>query len=358
MPPRSSAPTLPSPNETAWSSPTAEPVSSLLRHCRDRVRPALRQELASIGPELRPMLAYALGLAEGDCPEREGKRIRSTLTLLAARAVGGQETAALPGAVAVELVHTFSLAHDDVMDGDERRRDRPPLWRAYGMGPAVLAGDALLALAVDTVCRVPGRTGELAMASLSTALSALAAGQAADLEFERRPWTGPDAVTVERYLRMAAGKTGSLFGCATALGAGLNGAPEPWTRALHQAGERLGLAFQAVDDLLGIWGDPRTTGKPVFGDLRNRKKTLPVLAALRSAPQLADRLAQLPDDGDGSELAETAAAIEAAGGRRATVAFARRQLDRAGAALDLPGLDHQATVQLLGLGEHLVSRTS
>ena len=83
-----------------------------------------------------------------------------------------------------------------------------------------------------------------------------------------------------------------------------------------------------------------------------------MLAALRSAPQLADRLAQLPDDGDGSELAETAAAIEAAGGRRATVAFARRQLDRAGAALDLPGLDHQATVQLLGLGEHLVSRTS
>lgn len=213
--------------------------------------------------------------------------------MLGAEAAGGSGADAVLGAVAVELIHTFSLIHDDIMDGDETCRRLPTLWKAYGTGPAVLAGDALFALAVSTLAEAPGPGGAAAVRQLAGALGDLVNGQAQDLLFESRPWTGPGAVLPHEYRSMATHKTGSLLGCAAALGAVLAGAPASTVEALDLAGRHVGVAFQAVDDLLGIWGDPQVTGKPVHSDLRRLKKTYPVLAALSADHPAARRLEAL-----------------------------------------------------------------
>ncbi len=256
----------------------------MLRRCRARVRPALADAVRRLDPYTGEMAAYAMGWRDtGGSPApgaSEGKGLRQALAVLGAEAAGADGSAAVPGAVAVELVHAFSLLHDDIMDGDAVRRQRETVWKAYGTGPAVLAGDALFALAVQVLAEVPGPHTGAAVRRLCDALAALVRGQSEDLCFERRPWTGPGAVRPGAYRSMAEHKTGALLGCAAALGAQLSGAPDGAVAALDRAGRHLGVAFQAVDDLLGVWGDPAVTGKPVHGDLRQRKKTFPVLAAL------------------------------------------------------------------------------
>lgn len=175
----------------------------------------------------------------------------------------------------------------------------------------------------------PGGTDAVRL--LAGALGDLVRGQADDLLFAARPWSGPERVRPDAYRAMAEGKTGALLGCAAALGAVLAGASPVAAAALDRAGRHLGVAFQVVDDVLGIWGDPSVTGKPVHGDLRERKKTFPVLAALDSPAPAARRLALLLErDGDPGEAAALA---EAAGGRAAALAEADRQVAAAESAL-------------------------
>jgi geranylgeranyl diphosphate synthase type I len=280
------------------------------------------------------MAAYSFGWCEvGGAPAAVsgGKGVRQALTVLGAEAAGAPGRLAVPGAVAVELVHAFSLLHDDIMDGDTSRRRRPTVWKAYGTGPAVLAGDALFALAVETLAAAPA--GPRAVRLLSVALQDLVRGQADDLLFATRPWTGPERVRPDEYRTMAEHKTGALLGCAAALGALLGGAPPATVAALDRAGRHLGIAFQVVDDLLGIWGDPDVTGKPVYGDLREHKKTFPVLAALDSPAR--GRLAALLESS--ADPAEMASLIEESGGRSAALTEARRHVTAVEAALaDVP----------------------
>ncbi|WP_329285065.1 polyprenyl synthetase family protein [Streptomyces sp. NBC_01455] len=314
---------------TALHAPPAAP--EILDRCRELVAPALAEAIGGLHPWVGEMAGYALGRCEvGGAPvaHRQGKGVRQALAVLGAEAVRGSAEEGVPGAVAVELVHTFSLLHDDIMDGDALRRGRPAVWKAYGTGPAVLAGDALFALAVDTLTAAPStpRSGA-AVRQLTTALRDLVRGQADDLLFARRPWTGPDAVGVREYEVMAEHKTGALLGCALAVGARLAGARGETAAALDRAGRHLGVAFQIADDLLGIWGDPVVTGKPVHGDLRQGKKTLPVLAAL-AAPghrALAELLAS-PGGLDDTAVRRAAALVEQAGGRSAALREARRHL--------------------------------
>ncbi|MEU9991180.1 polyprenyl synthetase family protein [Streptomyces sp. NPDC048045] len=298
------------------------PPSALdvLDRCRELARPALTDAVGRLHPWVAEMAGYSFGWCEvGGAPVAApgGKGVRQALAVLGAEAAGADGRAGVPAAVAVELVHAFSLLHDDIMDGDATRRRRPAVWKAYGTGPAVLAGDALFALAVETLAAAPGGPGAVRL--LSTALADLVRGQADDLLFAARPFGGPERVTPEEYMAMAEHKTGALLGCAAALGAALGGAPEPVVTALDRAGRHLGVAFQLVDDVLGIWGDPAVTGKPVGGDLREHKKTYPVLAALGS-PE-ARRLPALLDSG--AHTQEAAALIEKAGGRAAALAEAR-----------------------------------
>ncbi|MGW4569354.1 polyprenyl synthetase family protein, partial [Streptomyces sp. NPDC004561] len=268
---------------TALGSPVRAPAGQVLARCRELVRPALTEAVARMHPWVAEMAAYSFGWCEvGGAPAAApgGKGVRQALAVLGAEAAGADGKAGVPAAVAVELVHAFSLLHDDIMDGDTTRRRRPAVWQAYGTGPAVLAGDALFALAVDTLAAAPRGPGAVRL--LSAALADLVRGQADDLLFADRPCEGPERVTEREYRSMAEGKTGALLGCAAALGAALGGAPEATVHALDRAGRRLGIAFQLVDDVLGIWGDPAVTGKPAGGDLREGRKTFPVLVALGS----------------------------------------------------------------------------
>jgi geranylgeranyl diphosphate synthase type I len=329
-----------------------------LSRCRDLVWPELRAAVATLDPRLSVMSGFSLGWCDidGEPAEGGGKGLRPTLALLGARAVGGQAESGVPGAVAVELVHGFSLIHDDIMDGDERRRHRPTAWKAYGIGPALLTGDALLALALETLAGAPGRERAEASRHLCGALMELVGGQAADVAFESRPWTGHDAVTVQEYQHMAVRKTGALLGCSAAIGAVLAGAPAGVASGLSEMGRHLGLAFQLVDDLLGIWGDPEVTGKPVFSDLRRRKKTAPVLAAL-AGPEPSGPLLELLDGArDDGDLRRAAGLIGAAGGRDVAEEMARVHLDAALRGLSELRLDASATAELVALAEFLMDR--
>ncbi|WP_093781225.1 polyprenyl synthetase family protein [Streptomyces sp. yr375] len=326
---RATAPTVPA---------TPSRALQVLARCRALVRPALREAVGRSHPWVGEMAGYTFGwCAVGGAPVAGsgGKGVRQALAVLGAEAVGAPARAGVPAAVAVELVHAFSLLHDDIMDGDPTRRGRATVWKAYGTGPAVLAGDALFALAVETLAVQPPPADAEAVRLLSGALGDLVRGQADDLLFAARPWSGPERVRPAAYRAMAEGKTGALLGCAAALGAVLGGASPAAAAALDRAGRHLGVAFQVVDDMLGIWGDPSVTGKPVHADLRERKKTFPVLAALDSPAPAARRLAALLErGGDPGAAAEL---VEAAGGRTAALAEAGRQVAAAESALaELP----------------------
>lgn len=341
---------------TALPSVVAAPSApQVLDRCRTLVRPALAEAVGRLHPWMGEIAAYSFGWCEvGGAPAVApgGKGIRQALAVLGAEAAGAPGRAGVAAAVAVELVHTFSLLHDDIMDGDPTRRRRPTVWKAYGTGPAVLAGDALFALAVETLATAPGGAGGVRL--LSTALGDLVRGQADDLLFATRPWTGPERVRPDEYRTMAEHKTGSLLGCAAALGAVLGGAPATIVGALDRAGRHLGIAFQLVDDVLGIWGDPAVTGKPVHGDLRERKKTFPVLAALASPGPAAHRLAVILRSAQDPESA--AALIEEAGGRTAALAEARRHMAAAQTALAGVPLAAGPADELRSLLEFLVRR--
>ncbi|MFC6082963.1 polyprenyl synthetase family protein [Sphaerisporangium aureirubrum] len=300
-------------------------VPPALPAARELVAPALRAAVGLLDPVTRRVAAYHLGWAdhEGRPADAGGKALRPALAVLSARAAGAPPD--LPSAAAVELVHAFSLLHDDIMDGDRVRRHRPAAWTLFGRSEAILAGDALLALAGELLAAA-GTPGHAAAAhSLSAATRRLIAGQAMDLEFERRAEVG-----LEECLRMSADKTGALLACSCAIGALAAGAPPALPQALAAFGAEAGLAFQLVDDLLGIWGSPETTGKPVLSDLRARKKTLPVVAALTGGTPAGARLAGLlagPGPLAEYELREAARLVEDAGGRAWAEAEAKHRLD-------------------------------
>lgn len=284
------------------------------------VDPELRAAVATLPDSMRHIAGYHFGWWDEHGAPIHGdssKAVRPALVLLAAEAVGGDPPAALPGAVAVELVHNFSLLHDDVMDGDVTRRHRPTAWSVFGANSAILAGDTLLTLSFGVLAGSPG-----AIRLLDAAVQALLDGQAADLAFEQRT-----DVTLPEVESMALAKTGALLGCACALGAELGGAGPERVALLGGFGERLGLAFQLVDDLLGIWGDPEVTGKPVYSDLRNSKKTLPIVQALTSGTPEGDALRKLylrAEPLADAELVRAAELVELSGGR----AWAQDEADR------------------------------
>lgn len=233
--------------------------------------------------ELHRMLRYHLGWedAEGR-PVRSdsGKALRPTFCLLACEAAGSDWRKALPAAAALELVHNFSLVHDDIQDRDPERRHRATVWRVWGEAQAINAGDALLALGglavLDLAAEEVSAERVLDAARiLDRATLEIVEGQALDLSFEGRL-----DITEDAYLEMIEKKTGALFDCALRLG-GLVGAADPAVaEALGRCGRLLGVAFQIRDDMLGVWGAESRTGKAPAADIRNRKKSLPVVYVL------------------------------------------------------------------------------
>jgi geranylgeranyl diphosphate synthase type I len=321
------------------------------------LEPALRAAVGRLAPSLRLVAGYHIGWWDRNGRATGGgvgKALRPTLVLLSAEAVGGDAADALIGAVAVELVHDFSLLHDDVMDGDLLRRARPTAWSVFGVGPAILAGDALLALAADVLARSGYERALDAVLLLHATVLTLVDGQAADLAFESR-----SEVSLDECLAMAEAKTAALLGCSCALGGMIAGGSDWQVANLRAFGERLGLAFQLVDDILGIWGDPAVTGKAAISDLSKRKKSLPVVAALGSGAPEASELAPLyrrTDPLSVDELVRARRLVERSGGRAWSDAEADLQRTRALEHLEAAGLDGRAAAELHALAHLVTSR--
>ena len=315
----------------------------------------LKYAVGALSPRLRRIVSYHMGWEDERGRETGsdgGKELRPTITLVAAEAVGGQAKAALPGAVAVELVHNFSLLHDDVVDGDRERRHRPTVWALFGLGEAVIAGDALLALAQRILLADPKRQGERAAEELNRGTAQMIEGQSEDLSFEARV-----DVSIEECLRMSRQKTAGLISSAAGIGGLLGGGDEPAVDALRGFGRHLGLAFQAVDDILGIWGDPTVTGKPAANDVRQHKKTIPVVHALATGEDRLELLALLSKaDLTGSELNRAVHIITQAGSREWTQDLAWRNLVDSMTALESASLVPQAVDELRQLAGFVVQR--
>ncbi|MCK9930356.1 polyprenyl synthetase family protein [Frankia sp. Mgl5] len=319
--------------------------------------PALRATVDRLHPRLRHVVAYHRGWVDAagePLSGSGGKLVRPALALLSAEAAGAPAEVGLPAAVAVELVHDFSLLHDDLMDGDRERRHRATAWTVFGADGAILAGDALLGLATQVLLEVEGEPGRRAAVILGAGVQDLVRGQAEDLLFESR-----SDVSVAETLHMEDGKTGALLACSASLGAVLAGAPGEVVDGLAEYGSRLGTAFQLIDDLLGIWGDPAVTGKPVLNDLRSRKKSVPVVVALEAGGDDADELrAFLTEEGEASEddLHRIAALVERAGGRDWTTAEADRQLKACENALRSISIPASAEAELLAMARFVTER--
>lgn len=306
---------------------------------RDVVRPVLRSAVEELEPGIARVAGYHFGWLDehgNPLPGDGGKALRPALALLSAQVVSADPVPAVPAAVAVELVHNFSLLHDDVMDHDEQRRHRATAWTVFGVPAAILAGDALLTLAVEVLRR--GCRSEVTSAvikCLNHAVQRLIAGQSADVDFEQRM-----DVTLAECLRMAGAKTAALMRCSASIGALAVGADAAVVNALGEFGEHIGLAFQLTDDLLGIWGTPEVTGKPALADLRSKKKSVPVVAALNSRTEYGEQLRVVyggPDPLPEQDLPAVAELVERAGGASWTQAEAERHIHLAREQLDSVG---------------------
>jgi geranylgeranyl diphosphate synthase type I len=265
-----------------------------------------------------------------------GKRLRPLLCLLACAAAGGDPRQAVPAAAGLELLHNFSLIHDDIEDHSLTRRHRPTAWKLFGLALACNAGDGMFGLAHLAFHRlaqqgVPAPIVLAALRILDQTCVALTEGQYLDLYFESRP-----SVTAEEYFAMIAGKTAALLAAAPQIGALIAGAPAAAVEAYRQYGAALGRAFQLQDDILGIWGDEAVTGKSAASDILSRKKSLPVVYTL-SHPTAGPALARLYADpllGE-ADVPRVLALLEEAGARGYVEGLVQSALHEARQALEL-----------------------
>jgi len=336
-------------------SPPAGPPAALSRHL-PAIETALRAAIGSGSAPLDHASRYVLGWEDdhGGPANAPGKRIRPSLCLAAAEAFGGQVSDAMPGAVAVELVHNFSLVHDDIQDHDRERHGRPTLWVLHGEAQAINAGDYLytLALRALTSAQAPAERRIAALQVLNTAITAMIGGQWADIGFETAA-----EVSVDAYLAMVAGKTGALLGAPLEIGAILAGAGAEAARLAGEWGRAVGLAFQAQDDYLGIWGDSARTGKSTSSDIVRKKRTLPIVLGMEhpeAAPVL--RAAFATDEVGAAGAAAVAGALQAAGADVACQDLARREVARAEELLGQLPIAPDARSELRQVGAFLVER--
>jgi geranylgeranyl diphosphate synthase type I len=337
---------------------TAASVSAppALARINDIVQPALRAAVATMTDDrMRLIASYQLGWcdADGRATDAGGKAIRPALAILSAEAAIGRPECGIPGAVALELVHNFSLLHDDVMDRDLTRRHRPTGWVAFGEGDAILAGNALLTLAVQVLIQT-GVEGRRSLPHLMEATQRLISGQSMDIGLENNP-----SATVDEVLDMEAGKTAALLACASSIGALAAGAPEHMVRGLESFGFEMGMAFQLVDDILGVVGDPSRTGKSSSSDVRAGKRSAVIVAALASGTAAGRRLGELfaggpLEDEDVVELATSL--IEESGGLAWAAHEADTRLARALEHIAPLELAEPAATELADIASFIVAR--
>lgn len=255
---------------------------------------------------LREMLLYALGFDRDGNLLTGGKRLRPLFCCLSCGVISGYHEPALLYGAALEMLHNYTLVHDDIEDNSDTRHKRPALWKRYGTSLALNAGDLLYEIALSAAAEadvISGKNGLRRMMSMSEFLFL---GQHRDISFENR-----FNITEAEYLRMVRGKTSALFGCSFALGALAGGADENTITEFEYAGQRLGIAFQIWDDYLGTWGNVDDLGKPVSADICDKKNTMAVVYTAGKNPVFMEKWQNY--DGSAERVSEFAAMMEEAG---------------------------------------------
>ena len=336
-------------------------LPSMFADYRGAISAALKDALRGDLP-VYDMLRYYMGWADArgnPCVATEGKYLRPTLCLFACEATGGAISRAMPAAVALELIHNFSLIHDDIQDQDETRHHRKTLWAVWGVPKALVAGN-ILRITADAALESLQRQGVErrrilpVVSQLTQAYLEMIEGQYLDISFEGRRDVG-----LRQYLDMIARKTGALIRCSFTIGA-LIGAPDPAAAdAFRESGKALGFIFQVRDDILGVWGDEASTGKPVGADIRRKKNSFPVVYAMSQA-RGADkrRLLQIyeQDELADADVDDVLCIMDAVHTRAYAHSLAAEHGEAAVAALTAAELDKRALDEVEDLIEFLLVR--
>ena len=335
----------------------------------DRYLPPLEKALRDALPvprsELKPyygMMHYHMGWVDESLEPFSGsggKRLRPLLCLLVTEAVGGSMGHAMPAAVALELLHNFSLVHDDIEDNSDTRRGRPALWKIWGIPQAINVGDGLFAatrVVMSQLAKKGVRPLQVleAIRAFDAACLALTEGQFLDMSFEERT-----NVTLDEYQQMIRGKTAALISVSCRLGAIIGGASAEVIDHYARFGQYLGLAFQIQDDWLGVWGEKSITGKPVGDDIRERKKNYPIVYALEQFEASGDhRLSSLYRQNkiDEPTVQAILSLLQKVGAETRTLEASRIFQKQALDALADTGIENQAQAWLANLSQALVSR--
>lgn len=338
-------------------------MCAALDHYTMRFLPAIEAEMKAILESDHPsyqvycgMMHYHLGWVDaglGSASGKAGKRIRPLVCLLVCDAAGGNWEQAVPAAAAIELLHNFSLIHDDIEDGSRTRRGRKTVWELWGVPQAINAGDSMFSSAYAALARLADRgvAASTAVDSLQVFAQAcvqLTKGQHLDMRYETQA-----NVDMEQYLQMIAGKTAALLSATSEIGAIIAGAEPEKRRHFAEFGRNVGLAFQAHDDVLGVWGDETTVGKSTASDILTRKKTMPVVYGLARSSELRDLYACPQID-----VQRAVDLLEAAGARDCAVAAVDRYSEAAMAHLEKAYPAGPAGDALRKLTTQLVERQS
>ena len=331
-----------------------------------RYQPYLDEELRSMVSDssllLYHMMRYHLGWVDESGQAwltRGGKLLRPGLCLLSCESTGGDWRKAIPAATALELLHNFTLIHDDIEDGDRERRGMPTVWHLWGQAQGINTGDAMHVLArlallgleengisSDTVLRAARLLDETCLR--------LCEGQYLDISFEERLDIG-----VDDYLKMISGKTAALFACSLKLGAMMGTKDEHTIEHMYEVGRNLGLAFQIQDDILGIWGEDSKTGKSRASDIMKKKKTLPVIYGMQKA-DLAQR-EELFAIYEGETISErillrVLMILDSAGARQYAEDVAREYCDKSLATLRQVEIDPSIKEEFIQLAGFMIGR--
>lgn len=332
-----------------------ETMDVMLPDIEESLKELVKENIPAQYSGIQEMISYHFGwVSHEGATNTQGKRIRPLLFLLSAQLCNGEWQKALPAAAALEMLHNFSLVHDDIEDQSAYRRGKPTLWKLWGVPQAINTGDAMFSLAQIGMLQLGERISqnvayECARIFNQTCL-ALTGGQHLDMKFESLAELNRDD-----YFTMITGKTSALISASTELGGVVAQTSRGNRNALRTYGEAVGIAFQVWDDMLGIWGNESKTGKSASSDLRDGKKTLPVIYALEQNPELMIKINQ--NDKTEEDIAVLVNAINQSGARKYSEGVATYYTNLAVKSLhSLTNVDAESLDQLLELTNMLIKR--
>lgn len=281
-----------------------------------------------------------------------GKRIRPVLLLLACEGYGGDILKAVDAACGMEIFHNFTLLHDDVMDNSDLRRGRKTVVAEYGLNAAILSGDTMLTVASELVVHVDDNILRSVMEIFNTMALRIYEGQALDMDFEQR-----DIVSIEEYIEMVRCKTGVLLGSSLEIGALIGGAGKAEAEIMREIGQLIGIAFQIQDDLLDVYGDSETFGKPIGGDILNDKKTFLYHCVMGKGLEIRNKFIDAMKISDSRLKVETVREIYTqSGAKDDCVEAVQHYTEKAMSLLDSCGMTLEGKDALRNLSEKLISR--